>query len=222
MYDYRSCDIAPWLAEIVSRMHEAAAQQTNVVNLSYTHPRGFIPNQIIRRPAVQKTLAGWMVWSDRYPADVYPDHVFMPRSVKKGTLDFCPTEIFEKEMALREHEALQTARQTPHPADLKVCPLIDLTNFHPRGGVPAAILARLERRKSRTWMEEARAQVQKLQSEANKAEAFAQTQKERAEGLQSKGGDPAPLLAAAQRELEKAETARAQAKLIRTEMGEAA
>jgi len=216
MYNYESCPIAPWVAEIVTRMHEAAAAGTPVVNLSYTHPRGYIPNQIIRRPEVRKVMAGWSYDNARTAPTPIPDHWFLPPGID---IAYGPLAPFEQEIARREAEAAQEAAAKTAMDGERHISVIDLTTFHPRGGIPLVVMARLSRRKSKTWRTEMLAEIERLQGEANRAEAFSQTQKDRAEAMASKGSDPNPLLASAQRELEKAATARAQIVMIKKEMG---
>jgi hypothetical protein len=77
-YNYESCDLAPWHAEIVQRMHEAHAAGQHILDLSYTHPRGFIPNQILRRPTSKKLLEGWTWSNTRLPPSPMPEHWWNP------------------------------------------------------------------------------------------------------------------------------------------------
>jgi hypothetical protein len=210
-YSYETCPIEPWAAEIVNRMHEAAALGTAVVNLSYTHPRGFIPNQILRRPPVRKILSGWSYNAERLSPVLYPDRVWL--SGAGLNLDYCPTAPFEREIALRENEAIAAVR-----TGLSSLPLIDLTNWHPRGGIPLAIVARLERRKSKVWREEAASKVASLYGEANQAEGLAKSMREKAAGLADNGKDPAAMLAAVTEQNQRAEMLRQQARFFKQEL----
>lgn len=212
-YNYETCPIEPWVAEIVMRMHEAAAVGTTVVNLSYTHPRGFIPNQILRRPQVRKVLAGWSYNAERFPPVPYPNREWLPSAGLN--LDYCPTAPFEREIALREAEAAAAVR-----AGVSSLPIIDLTNWHPRGGIPQVIMTRIERRKLKSWREEAAARVTALYGEANQAEGLAKSMREKAAGLADNGKDPAAMLAAVTEQNQRAEVLRQQARFLKQELGE--
>lgn len=220
-----SCDIRPWLAELHQRMQEAHAVQSNVVNLSYAHPRGFFPGIILRRRAVrdymkQAQAGGWLFNIEKNPPAPYPDHVWMP---KKGLdLNICPTAPFEREMALREEEAKREAALRQQQTGMKHVPIVDLTNWHPRGGIPPEILRRIERRRDRRWVEETNSEVQRLFGEANRMEALAKTQREKAEGFKQNGRDGSNYLAAAEKAETDADSLRAQARILRSELGEAA
>ena len=214
---YESCDIRPWVAELITRMQEAAAAGTNIVNLSYSHPRGWFPNQIVRRPAIRAALRGWLYDNSRGPPSARSGHLFMPN----GPVDLstCDTEPFFREIELREYEA-QVEAYNRAMADGQVhTPTVDLGVGHPRGGIPDTILERLRRRKDRAWVSSTNDEIDRLFGEANKAEAFAQTQRDRAEGLKSKGDDPSRLLAAAEDLTEKARQLREQARFLKKELG---
>ena len=209
---YEYCPILPWYNEVVTRMHEAAAAGTNIVNLSYTHPRGFIPNQIIRRKEIRTALIGWQYDNSRAPVRTAPDNWFLPRGSKD--LEYCDLDPFLKEIDRREKEAFAAKKEGRFP-------LVDLTPWHERGGIPPPIMARLERRKSRTWRDDVLKEIERLNGEANKADGFAKTQDERAVGIKDSGKDPTALLAAAQELRERAEQFRQNAKWLQKELGDA-
>lgn len=214
-YNYESCPIEPWVAEIVQRMHEAAAVGTSLVNLSYTHPRGYIPNQIMRRPAVRALfVGGWAYDNTRIAPTPYPkDRLWLP---KLGLdLDTCPTAPFEQEISLREDEALAA-----HRAGQTALPIVDLTPYHPRGGIPQQILKRLERRTSRAWRNTASEEASSLFGEANKAEALAKSMRERLVILADSDKDTAAMKNAIQEQIQKAEKLRQQARFLKQELGE--
>lgn len=212
-YSYETCDLAPWLQEISNRMHEAAAANTNRVNLSCSHPRGYIPNQILRRPMVRKLMTGWTYDNSRSFPHPAPDNWF-----KSGlNYETCSTRAFEKEISLREKEA-----QAEVKAGRAMFPVVDLTTWHPRGGIPKTILERIERRGDRDWRIEMQQEIDSLLGEANKAEAHSGTMKARAEIQVSKGNSPEALLNASKEAMKRAADLRAQAELIKKEMGEAA
>jgi hypothetical protein len=216
---YEYCPILPWYNEIVTRMHESAAAGQAVVNLSYTHPRGYIPNQIIRRPQVRAALQGWQVITGKTAPTLPPDRWFLPRGAKD--LEFCDLDIFLKEIDRREQEAKAEAfGQSQLDAKLHV-PAADLSSWHPLGGIPPVIMKRLERRKSPQWREEVRSEIDKLLGDANKSESFANTQDERATAMTDQGKDPTALRAAANDLRERAAVARQNAQWLKKEIGDA-
>lgn len=215
---YEYCPILPWYNEVVTRMHEAAAAGTNVVNLSCTHPRGYIPNQILRRKEIREALKGWYVDTTKSIPAPAPDHWFMPRGSKD--LEYCDLDPFLKEIERREKEATAAAAAS-RQAGRQTIPLVDLTSWHERGGIPATIMNRLERRKSKTWREDVMKEIDRLTGEANKAEAFAKTQEERAAAFKDDGKDPSALAAGAQELKARAAQFRENAKWLKKEIGDA-
>jgi hypothetical protein len=198
------CPIEGWVAEIVTRMHEAHAAGAPVANLSYTHPRGYIPTQILRRPAVREVLEGWQYYSAKSPPTVEPARVWIPPGWESADLATCPLQPFVDEISLREAEY--------QGSEFRV---IDMTNWHPRGGIPEVIQDRLYKRSSDTWRRKAREEIDHLLGLANKDESFAQTQQER----MPKYEDASRLEAAARELRERAEQHRAKARWLVEELG---
>lgn len=206
---FEYCDIRPWVEELSRRMEEARAMGTNVVNLSYTHPRGFFPLPIVRRPAIREMLkTGWTFVREEGPPTPHPERYFIPEGwpttcLTDGSLVWCDTKPFEDEIE-RRHLGERVA---------------DLTGFHPRGAIPDDILKRIQRRKNPKWREEMSNEIEKLRGQANKDEAFATTQESRAEGQATKeGGDPTALLRSAAELRARAEQARQQVKWLSWEL----
>lgn len=217
MQDLTCCDITPWYNEICTRMHEAHAAGTSVVQLGASHPRGFIPTVILRRPAIRALLKEWQVDTLRPPPDIYPaGNQWLPAmNLDLSTCDLAP---FINEIELRNYEAEVEAYNKALQTGQKEIPITDLTNHHPRGGIPHTILIRLDRRKSKKWLDETRAEVARLKGEANKAEAFAKTQEERAQAFIDQGRDGTNLLHGATQLKTDAAYMRAQAKLLEQEL----
>ena len=214
---YETCPIEPWCAEIATRMHEAHASGSTVLSLGPAHPRGFIPNQILRRPAVKELIGTWTVDVDSGIVAAYPNYIWAPPGIIDfGTCDLVP---FEQEIEVRVYEAEVEAYNKSVATGLKHVPVVDLTNNHPRGGIPDMVMRRLDRRRNKKWRQEAEAEISRLEGEANQAEAFAKTQDERARGLEDSQRDPTNLRASAQELRERAELLRAQARGYRKEMG---
>jgi hypothetical protein len=198
------CPIEGWVAEIVGRMHEAHAAGAQIVNLSFTHPRGYIPNQIIRRPAVQEVLKGWTYTNAKTPTPMEPPKVWMPPGWANVDLESCPLQPFVDEIAGREAE--QPGNEFH---------IIDMTNWHPRGGIPEVIIDRLTRRSNDSWRRKTRDEIDHLLGLANKDVSFAQTQQDRMERYE----DPSRLEAAARELRERAEQHRARARWLTEELG---
>lgn len=196
------CDLTPWLTEIVARMHEAAAAGTNLVNLSWSHPRGFIPNQIVRRRQVRELLKGWRFDNSKYPPNgAVTGGYWAPRGAEPD-LETCSLLPFRKEVERREAEALAT--HTP----------LDLTPGHPRGGIPEVILRRLAQRVDKGWRAEQEAYIGKLRGDANRAAALAQTLHDKMDAVE----DPRKLKAASRDQLRLAEDLRAEADKLEKEL----
>lgn len=204
---YEWCDIRPWYNEIVTRMHEANAAKTGFANLSYSHPRSYIPGQILRRPAIRALLQGWHYDNTRAPIQPPPPNIWLPTGWPSNTdLEHCSLKPFVDEIELRYVEAT---------AINPVCPIVDETNWHPRGGIPHQIVIRLGRRKDPSWMKQMQTEVDRLLGLANKDESFALTQKDRIESVE----DPSKLEASVRELKARAQQYRAQAKWLREEMG---
>lgn len=220
--------IAGWYQEIVTRMHEAHAAGSHVVNLSCTHPRGYIPNQIIRRPAIRALLREWSYDNTRAPVPLEPPRVWLPKGWPHNTdLAYCPLQPFLDEILRREHEAELEAKAKALPpttllhrgevieiATVSV-PVVDLTNWHPRGGIPTTILMRLERRRSDHWRREMQAEIDRLRGLANKDDSLAATNKDRADGVTDRTKLEASVLELKAR----AAQYRAQARWLTEELG---
>lgn len=207
---FKWCDIRPFLAEITARMHEASAAGTNIVNLSASHPRGFIPNQIIRRPAVRALLNGWYYDNSRTVPPTPPQVYWLPKKWgPRSDIETCPLKPFLAEVELRHTEAEQEAKLRGS------IPIVDLTTWHPRGGIPLQIIKRINRRNSPEWVKQTRAEIDRLLGQANKDEGFARTQIERADSVD----DRSRLEAAAKDLRARAEQYRAQAKWLKEELG---
>lgn len=217
-YSYESCDIRPWADEYSRRLQEAVelGVQTNtpvVVNLSVTHPRGFFPNQIIRRLVGKKLLhhevpyiSGATVPS---PAPVNPMRI-------RGCSDLktCKLKPWIKEIERREEEAKEEAYQKYAVDGQKHLPIVDLTDYHPRGGIPSEILKRIELKNDPRWKQAMESKIRDLGGEANQCEARANNMRERSEGVK----DPTKLLAASAEQLEQAKVLRAQAAALKEEL----
>lgn len=208
--DYECCPIDGWYQEIVTRMHEARAAGSDVVNLGWTHQRGFIPNQIIRRPKIRELLNGWTYTNARTPSTEHPPAPWLPPGWGGVDLDTCPLQPFIDEIAFREEEAHKYAKEAGAPF-----PIIDMTDWHPRGGIPGKISKRIERRNSQSWRRGARDEIDRLLGLANKDDSFAQTQIERMDAVE----DPSRLEAAARDLRARAEQYRAQARWLTEELG---
>lgn len=218
-YNYESCPIEPWVQEIVTRMHETVAAGQYVVNLSYTHPRSYIPTKILRRRQVRAVLNGWAYDNSMTPPSSYPvNRYFLAPGAKDLNSDALLP--YHREIEMREYEAAMEAYNQSLREGKRIIPVLDLTAFHPRGAIPPAILARLSRRTDKAWRSDATAEYGRLIGDANKAVANAKNMEERAEGLVSKGGDPSKLLAAAEVERLKAKELRAQADFLDSELSE--
>jgi hypothetical protein len=204
--NYESCPIEGWYQEIVTRMHEAHAAGSSVVNLSWTHQRGYIPNQILRRPKIRELLKEWAVDNSRTPSTEQPPALWIPVGWAGVDLNTCPLQPFIDEISLRETEARSASG---------VCPILDTTAWHPRGGIPDPIMHRLERRRSQEWLRKTREEIAHLYGLANKDDSFAQTQQERTDAVE----DPTRLEAAAKELRARAEQYRAQARWLTEELG---
>lgn len=204
------CPIDGWVAEIVTRMHEAHAVGSKIVNLSWTHPRGYIPTQIVRRPQVRSLLKEWEADTTKTPPSAPPPKVWIPKGWPKNTdWDTCPLRPFLDEITVRESEAVEQAHRAGRPF-----PLLDMTSWNPKGGFPPAILQRLSRRSNPTWRKQTAEEINRLEGEANKATSFAKTQAERSEAVD----DPSKLIAASKELSERAALYRAQAKWLIEEL----
>lgn len=217
---YEYCPILPWYNEVVTRMHEASAIGSHVVNLSHTHPRGYIPNQIIRRKEIRAVLSGWSIDNTKTAVVPAPENWFLPRGSKD--LDYCSLEPFLKEIERREKEAQALAEMQSRHDGKRHVPLCDLTSWHERGGIPPPIMERLTRRKSKTWREEMLKEIERLAGEANKADGFAKTQEERGNAFKDDGRDSKPLLDSAKELRERAQQFRQNAEWLKKELGDAA
>jgi hypothetical protein len=133
-------------------------------------------------------------------------------------LNTCDLAPFHNEIELRNYEAEMEAYNKALQSGQREVPVVDLTNYHPRGGIPYTILARMDRRKSKKWLDETRAEIDRLKGEINKAEAFARTQEERGKAFIDDGRDGSNLLGAAQQLKTDAAFMRAQAKLLEQEL----
>jgi hypothetical protein len=227
---YEYCDISPWVHELLSRMEEARQAGTNVVNLSYTHQRGFFPNQIVRRKGVRELLKqGWSYIRDESPPSPRPTLMFMPVGLDIRTLEWCDTTPWEQEIALREAEAFQAGRwihngdTTDQDVTMKWFPgVVELTG-HPRGDIPDVILKRIKRRKDPNWRVLMANEIDKLNGEANQDEGRAKGLEQRAEAFATKPndpGDPTALLQSAAGLRQRAEELRRTASYYKLELGE--
>jgi hypothetical protein len=212
-YSYESCDLTPWLSEIVNRMHECHAAQQPVLDLSYTHPRGFIPNQILRRKTAQVLLKDWHWTNAKGPATPMPEYWWNPYQPNVD-LNYVPLDPFLKEIELREHEAEMEKR-----AGLRLVALTDLTSFHPRGGIPLTIMTRLARRKDVNWRKEMTAEIARLRGDANKDIGFAETQQVRAIALRDDNKDSTAMFQSVKDLKARAEASKAHAKFLESELG---
>lgn len=213
--------IEPWLGELVARMHEATALGLNTVDCSSTHPRGYIPNQILRRPKARELLRGWAIRAGGLPELMPPNGLWVP--MQGLDLNTCDLRPFEHEIEVRQYEADLLAYNQALQDGERHIPILDLTCWHPRGGIPDPIMRRLERRKSPTWRRETEAEIRRLKGEANQAVAFAGTQLERAQSKEeSEKGDPTALRASAAELKRRAAELRATAAWLETELGVAA
>ena len=204
-YSYESCNLAPWIEEIVSRMRESHAAGTPVVNLSFSHPRGYIPPQILRRKQVRELLNGWQVNAARVEPDNYPAREFAYSSDPK---------IVAREIELREAEAAEEAARLTAANCHTHIPIADLTNFHPRGGIPEAVLNEVRARNSIAWRVRMNQEIHRLQGEANRAEALSKTLLEKADGVD----DPRKLKAASKDQMRLAEDLRHTAAALQREL----
>lgn len=211
---YEYCPILPWYNEVVTRMHEAAAAGSHIVNLGFTHPRGYIPNQILRRKEIRAVLKGWDVNTAKSPETPVPNSWFLPRGSKD--LEHCELSMFMKEIEKREKEAVAEARALSLQYGRSIIGIVDLTPWHPRGGIPDDVLFRLQQRKNKSWQEETRKEIDRLNGLANKDESFAKTQEERVERVD----DPTKVKAAAQELRERAAKYREQAAWLKRELGD--
>jgi len=217
------CPIQPWLEELHRRISEAHALNTNVVNLSYTHPRGFFPPIILRRKYVREYVKtaqdqGWIFDTNRFAPQPAPDRWFTPAA--NLDLNTCDLKPFQAEISRREDEAAQASLAAYQATGRRSLTLVDLTSWHPRGGIPNTIMARLNRRKDKSWIEKMGSEIQRLYGEANKLEATARTQREKAQGFKEMERDPSNYLAAAEKLDADAAAMRAQARFLKSEIGE--
>lgn len=215
------CPIQPWCSELLTRIEEARSAGTNVVNLSYSHPRGYFPNQIVRRSAIKQLMeqarsAGWLFDLSRAAPAPSPNRFFLPTGwaatmLTDGSLTWCNLAPFIEEIERRKDEALLNGR------------VVDMTGFHERGEIPHEILERIAHRNDDRWKRKMREQIEKLRSEANQDDGRAKTAEQRAEGIATKPtepGDPTPLLQSAAALRERAQQARNQALFLEHELGD--
>jgi len=224
---YWTCPIWPWVEELLRRVDEARTVGVSVLNLSYTHPRGYFPNQICWRPAILKIIRDGHWKYDRMegPPVQFPERYFIPPGLDPRTLEYCDTKPFEEEIELRYREAYGQgfwADAGPDYGQKYIPGAADLTGFHPRGEIPNVILKRLERRKDPKWREQVQNEIDKILASANQDEGRAKTAESRAEGVATRPdglGDPTALLRSALELRARAEQARAQARFLRFELG---
>jgi hypothetical protein len=209
---YETCDTGPWIQEIINRMHESRGTNGQYLDLSYAHPRGFIPNQIIRRKAVQEVLKGWPVYSAKSAPSIDTGNLWAGAVGKDWNT--CDVKPFIKELERREQEAISEAAKLTASNCARHLPLVDTTNFHPRGGIPEAILTRIKLRGSPKWRTEMGEKIHRLEGEANKAQGLAGTLLGKCEAVD----DPRKLRAASRDQLRLAEELRAEAARIRKEL----
>jgi hypothetical protein len=209
---YENCDIRPWVQEIVNRMHETKVENKPYLDLSYGHPRGFIPNQIIRRRAVQEILKGWPVYSAKSAPT--PETGKMWAGAIGQDWNTCDVRPFIKELDRREQEAAAEAYKLSATNCVKHFPVVDTTCFHPRGGIPEIILNRIKLRSNTKWRTEVSAEIHRLLGEANKAQGLAGTLLGKCDAVE----DKRKLKAASKLQLELAEDLRAQADRLRKEL----
>lgn len=217
------CPITPWYKELINRFQEAQTARTNVVNLSFSHPRSYFPAQILRRREIRMCIAtaktqGWVIDTRRTPLVEFPNRYFLPPGwapniLTDGTLEWCDTKPFEQEIALRGRETKSFFGYE----------FMDLSGFHIRGEIPAIILRRIERHKNGKWKQETREEIKRLLGEANQDEARAKNAEDRAEGVATKiegPGDPTALLNSAQTMRERARQTKEKAALLERELGD--
>ena len=220
-YEYQP--IMPWVNELKYRMEEAVAKRTNLADLSYAHPRGFFPNKIRQRKEIRELLrqaqsAGWLFNVMPGPQVVFPNLFFLPAGwpttvLADGSLEWCDTTPFELEIEKRFREGKVT-HGWRHA---------NLTGFHPRGEISPIILHRIRRRQDPKWRSEMREHISVLVAQANKDEAFAQTQEDRSVAIASKNegtGDPTALLRSAEELRARSTEARRQVAAFRAELRE--
>lgn len=195
---YETCNLDPWIQEIVNRMHESTSQGKPFVDLSYEHPRGFIPQPILRRKAVREVLKGWTVRAAKSAPTPEPNNVWIGAQGKD--LERCSLTPFRQEIELRERESF----------------VADLTNHHPRGGIPKVILDRIGMHNNRKWREQMAEEIDKLQGQANRAEALSKTLLEKCDAVE----DPRKLKAASKDQIKLAEQLRAQAAELQRDLNE--
>ena len=226
------CDVNPWLQEIAVRLEEARAAGSNVVNLGYTHPRGYFPNQILRRSKVRELMKqclgqGWFFSTEKFPPEQRLERYFNPKSPSHPTktlpdgIEYAEVAPYLEEIKRRQDEAdrhFYLLDCGEYGIKKMFLSYTDLTSHHPRGEIPSSILKRIDRRKDQDWIKKTREEIDRLFGEANKATSFAKTQDERAEGVE----DPAKLKAAAKELRDRAEQFRWQARWLSKELGEVA
>lgn len=222
-YDYESCDIRPWAEEYSSRLQEAVEEGVRanapvVVNLSVSHPRGFFPNQILRRLIRKKLLHPEVPYVSG--AFLPPPPMNLPDMAIRGCkdLDTCKLAPWIKEIEKRDAEAQAEAAAKQAVDGQRHIPISDLTGHHPRGGIPATILKRIELRKDIRWKIAVEEKIRELLGEANQCDARAINMKSRAEIQVSKGNSPEALLAASKEQTEKAEALRGQAADLKSDL----
>jgi hypothetical protein len=209
---YETCDTGPWIQEIINRMHESRGANGQYLDLSYAHPRGFIPNQIIRRRAVQEVLKGWPVYSAKSAPSIDSGNLWAGAVGKDWNT--CDVKPFIKELERREQEAILEAAKLTASNCVRHLPLVDTTSFHPRGAIPEAILTRIRLRSSTKWRTEMGDLIHQLTGEANRAQGLAGTLLGKSEAVD----DPRKLKAASRDQLKLAEDLRARVEQIKKEL----
>jgi hypothetical protein len=199
-------------------MHEAHAAGQHILDLSYTHPRGFIPNQILRRSSSKKLLEGWTWSNTRLPPSPMPEHWWNPYPPNVD-LGYAPLDPFVREIELREYEAGVEKERKQQMTGERAVAILDTTAFHPRGGIPYMIMARLKRRRDLDWRKKTVAEIERLRGDANKDLAFAKTQAERAASLKDDGKDYSAMLASVEELKARAAASKAEAQFLESEMG---
>jgi hypothetical protein len=216
-----SCDIQPFVDELANRFTEAQKSGATVLNLSYTHANGFFPTAITHREPIRTILRdavskGWSIDRTIGPAKPYPDNIWMPKGMRRGKIDLLTCDLlpFIKELDRREEEAKLDAEAMTIRKGKSVLAVVDLTAFCSEGTFPPAIWDRIKRRRDRSWVKETQSQIDKLEGQANKDEAFAHTQLDRMESVE----DPTKLKASADELVARAASLRVQANFLKREL----
>jgi hypothetical protein len=222
-YSYESCDIRPWAEEYSTRLQEAVEEGVRanapvVVNLSVSHPRGFFPNQIINRLKYKKLLHPEVPYISG--AFLPPPPMNLPDMTIRGCKDLetCKMGPWIKEIEKRDEEAKREAQAKTALDGQRHIPISDLTGHHPRGGIPAIILKRIELRNDPRWRIAIEEKIRELNGEANQCDARSLNMKSRAEIQVSKGNSPEALLAASKEQMEKAAALREQAADLKSDL----